>query len=127
MPGGRPQYEPSEKDFKTVEAMLAVGIPQADICVCLGIAEKTLRKHFGEHIAKAQIQANAKVATTMFQMATSGTQPAMTAMWMKCRMHWREPSSELRFVDQEGKDRDLSTAKQDLIAEIARVSAREGS
>jgi hypothetical protein len=72
------------------------------------------------------IMANAKVAQTMFSMASSGQHPGMTAMWLKCRMGWKEPrtSTDMRFVDEEGNDRDFSTAKRELAAELTRIAAR---
>ena len=73
----------------------------------IGISEPTLRKHFREILTTSMHQANAKVAATMFAMATSGQHPGMTAMWMKCRLGWKDPAVSHRLVDADGNDRSL--------------------
>jgi len=87
--------------------MSACGIPQEQICVALGIDRKTLAKHFRDPLDKAAIQANAKVASTLFQLATSGHDIAATIFWCKVRLHWTETNAT-RFVDEQGKDRALT-------------------
>jgi hypothetical protein len=114
----RPQYQPSDQDMRTVEVMTVGGFPQSEICTVLDIDEKTLRKHFRETLDKASIRADAKVTATMFQMATSGEHPGMTAFWMKVRRRWKEPANDHRFVDESGKDRPFLLSDADrLIAE----------
>ena len=104
--------------MRTVEVMTVGGFPQSEICTVLDIDEKTLRKHFRETLDKAAIRADAKVTATMFQMATSGEHPGMTAFWMKVRRRWKEPANDHRFVDESGKDRPFLLSDADrLIAE----------
>jgi hypothetical protein len=114
----RPSYQPTDQDTRTVQTMAACGFPHAEICTILDIDEKTLRKHFRDTLDKAMIQADAKVSQTMFQMATSGEHPGMTAFWMKVRRRWKEPANDHRFVDESGKDRPFLLSDADrLIAE----------
>lgn len=61
MPGGRPQFQPSDKQRGQVEAMTAYGIPQSEIARTVGISEPTLQKHFAEEIATGATKANAQV------------------------------------------------------------------
>lgn len=86
-------FEPTAKDRATVKAMAAYGIPQEDISKVIGISEPTLRKYFWQEIDTASAEANAKVAETLFRVATQGTgKEAITAaiFWLKCRAGWRE-------------------------------------
>lgn len=103
---GRPAYEATEKDRKTVEAMVACGMPHDDIGKVIGCSDVSLRKHFRNEINTGAARANAKVAATLFTMATSGECPAATFFWMKARLRWRE-TLDHRFVDKDGEDRKL--------------------
>jgi len=93
MPGGlgRPPFEPKPDQRRMVKAMTAYGIPQLDICSVVGISLPTLHKYFHQEIAVAAAEANAKVAQTLFNVATQGTgKEAVTAciFWLKCRAGW---------------------------------------
>ena len=47
-----------------VEAMAGCGIPETDIATVVGIAAKTLRKHFRTELDTGHIKANAKLPAT---------------------------------------------------------------
>ena len=103
-------YEPTEEQRRTVRAMSGFGIPQADIATLLELDPKTLRKHFRRELDRGSIEATAKVAQTLFQMATSGENTAAAIFWMKSRAGWREkhevvlstkPSEEMSDVELE--------------------------
>src|SRR3954462_618336 len=91
--GGRPSFEPSQSQRQMVEAMAGCGVPEADIAVVIGIAPKTLRKHFREELDTGHIKANAKGAGTLYRIATGSGREAVTAaiFWLKVRAGWREP------------------------------------
>jgi hypothetical protein len=95
---GRPPFKPTDMQRATVKAMAAYGVPQFDISKVVGVDEKTLRLHFGQELEIAGIEANAKVAQTLFKMATDPKHPkaAICAMfWLKCRAGWSEqPASD---------------------------------
>ena len=92
--GGRPAFEPTDAQRRQVKAMAAYGVPEFDIAKVIGIAEKTLRKHFWQELETGHIEANAKVAESLFQKAMGNGQGAVTAaiFWLKCRAGWREDS-----------------------------------
>jgi hypothetical protein len=72
--------------------MVATGIPQDQIARCIGISPNTLAKHYADEIETAMAHANAKVAGSLYQKATSGNHPqAVTAAiwWTKARMGWK--------------------------------------
>ncbi len=56
----------------------------------LDIDPKTLRKHFRPDIDRGALEANAKVAQSLFQMATQGGNVAAAIFWMKVRGGWSE-------------------------------------
>jgi hypothetical protein len=87
---GRPPYEPSEKDRRTVRTMSAYGIPQHRIAPVIGVDEKTLRRHFRAELDSAEVQANAAVAGALYRNATEHNNVQAQIFWMKTRAQWRE-------------------------------------
>ncbi|CAH0242809.1 hypothetical protein [Roseomonas sp. CECT 9278] len=84
------RYDPTPDQRRTVKTMAGFGIPQEDIATFLGIDAKTLRKHFREELDRGVTEANAKVAQSLFQMATQGKNVAAAIFWMRARAGWRE-------------------------------------
>jgi hypothetical protein len=84
------RFEPTPDQRRTVKTMAGFGIPQEDIAKFLGIDDKTLRKHFREELDRGVTEANAKVAQSLFHMATQGKNVAAAIFWMKARGGWRE-------------------------------------
>ena len=86
---------------------------------CSEIDAKTLRKHFRRELDRGSIEATAKVAQTLFRMATEGGNVAAAIFWMKARAGWREKhelvlstrpvqelsDEELAEIVQQGRDR----------------------
>lgn len=89
---GRPAYEPTEKDRAQVSLLAAMGIPDYDIAKVMQISGPTLRKYFGPELEVGHIQANAKVAQSLYKQATDTTKPSVAAaiFWLKCRAGWKE-------------------------------------
>ncbi len=86
---GRPPFQPSDEQRKTVTAMAGYGIPQEGISKVIGIDLKTLRKHFRGELDKGEIVATSKVAESLYKMATEGNVSA-AIFWMKARAGWSE-------------------------------------
>src|SRR4051812_9398406 len=89
----RPSFEPSQSQRQMVEPMAGCGVPESDIAVVIGIAPKTLRKHFRDELDTGHIKANAKVAGNLYRIANGSGREAGTAaiFWLKVRAGWREP------------------------------------
>lgn len=89
---GRPPYEPTEKDRAQVSLLAAMGIPDYDIAKVMQLSGPTLRKYFAHELEVGHIQANAKVAQSLFKQATDQTKPSVAAaiFWLKCRAGWKE-------------------------------------
>ena len=88
---GRKSHQSDERTRRQVKTLAGMGIPVVDIASVIGISSPTLRKHYPEELAVGQIEANAKVAQSLFRQAT-GDRPnvAATIFWLKCRGGWRE-------------------------------------
>ena len=98
------QHEPSKETRGAVQMMTAAGIPQAEICISLGISKPTLHKHYRDEIDSGAIKANAMVGQFLYETASGRallpgakykgatyadcTRAAM--FWAKTRMGWRE-------------------------------------
>ena len=86
----RPKFVPTPEQRHYVQSMAAFGISHERIALCIGLrSPKTLRRHFREELDLGATKADARVGQTMFQMATSGKNPAATMFWLRCR-GWHE-------------------------------------
>jgi hypothetical protein len=56
----------------------------------LDVDPKTLRKYFRQELDRGTVDADVKVAQSLFQMATQGKNVAAAFFWMKARAGWRE-------------------------------------
>src|SRR5450631_2864063 len=83
-------FDPTDEQRRTVKAMSGFGVPQPDIAIHVGVDPKTLRKHFREELDRGSIEATAKVAQSLFNMATQGNNVAAAIFWMKTRAGWQE-------------------------------------
>lgn len=88
----RRAHSPTPEQRKLVSALTSFGITQQDICTQIEIDLKTLRKHYKSELAKSITMANAKVAESLFKMATQKGNVAAAIFWAKTRMGWREVS-----------------------------------
>ena len=84
------RFEPSEEQRRLVRVMVGFGVRQDDIATHLKIDVKTLRRHFRRELDRGMVEANLKVAQSLFAMATSGNNVAAAIFWMKARAGWSE-------------------------------------
>lgn len=83
-------FQPTEEQRRLVRALAGFGVTHDDIAVQVGCEPKTLRKHFRDDLDRGSVEATAKVAQSLFQMATTGKNVAAAIFWMKARAGWRE-------------------------------------
>ena len=88
MPG--PRVVPTEETRRTVKAMAGVGVPHTQIATYLGIDAKSLRKHYRDELDRGMIEANIKVAQSLFALATVEKSVPAAIFWLKARAGWRE-------------------------------------
>jgi hypothetical protein len=87
-------YEPTDEQRRLVRALAGFGVPQDDIARHIDIDPTTLRRRFRDDLDRGMTEANAKVAQSLFQMATQGKNVAAAIFWMKARGRWREVHPE---------------------------------
>lgn len=103
-----PKFEPTDEQREMVTELASLGVRHEDITRFIKkecgtpISIDTLKRHFAHELEMGRIEANAKVAATLFKMATSGDQPAATFFWLKTRAQWRETPQQVAFTDPEG-------------------------
>lgn len=86
----RPRFTPTPDQRRLVKSLAAFGTPQEQIARRLGVrSQKTLRKYFRQELDNGSLEANAKVAQTLYEMATSGQHPTATVFWLRTRASWR--------------------------------------
>ena len=93
---GRPPHQPTEATRKQVKALAAYGVPQDEIGRVIGISKPTLERHYREELDRGEVEANAKVAESLFRKATGDGAQSVTAaiFWLKTRARWKEPPTD---------------------------------
>lgn len=93
-------FVPNESQREMVKTLHAVGMPHATIAKGIGIDQQTLAKHFRDELDHAAAEADAKVAGTMFRIATDLTHKDVqraAQFWLQARAKWRT-QSEINFA-----------------------------
>ena len=98
-------FDPTDEQRRTARAMAAFGVPQKGIARHFEIDGKTLRKHFRRELDTGMVEANVKVAQSLFTMATKGNNVAAAIFWMKARAGWREKNT-LEITGKDGAPAD---------------------
>ena len=132
-------FRPTDEQRRTVRALSGYGVPQEGIAIHIGIDAKTLRKHFREDLDRGSVEATAKVAQSLFHLATVDKNVAAAIFWMKARAGWREkqeiqfgnrPIEQLSDADLErliarlGEDTEIEGELADLDNDTPRQQAR---
>jgi 5,10-methylene-tetrahydrofolate dehydrogenase/methenyl tetrahydrofolate cyclohydrolase len=92
-------FTPTDEQRRTVRALSGYGVPQEGIAIHIGIDAKTLRKHFRQDLDRGSVEATAKVAQSLFHLATVDKNVAAAIFWMKARAGWRE-KQEIQFSNR---------------------------
>jgi hypothetical protein len=113
----RPEHTPTDETRDQVLRGVIAGVDQDRIAAILGIAPKTLRKHYRDELDHGKAKANMAVGGSLYQKAIGGDTTA-AIFWAKTQMGWRETQN----VNQTNVDIDLSTLDDD---ELDRIAAGE--
>ena len=91
-------HEPTLQSREYVRSMAAYGAKQIEIARLLKITEPTLHKYYRFELDTAMIEANAKMAESLFKqgIGSEGRPPnvAATIFWLKTQAGWKEPKSD---------------------------------
>ena len=85
-----PPFEPTEEQRRIVRAMAGFGLPQENIAVLIDVDTEMLRARFQHELDRGAAEGTARVAQTLFQMATVDKNVSAVIFWMKARAGWRE-------------------------------------
>ena len=96
----RPPFTPTDEQRRMVRALSGFGVPHDDIGRIVKCSPPTLRRRFRDELDLGSAEANAKVAQTLYQQATTPGNIAATIFWLKARAGWREK----QVVEVTGKD-----------------------
>lgn len=109
---GRPKFQPTGEQRKTVRAMVAYGVPLEQVASVIGIDRKTLSKHFPEEIANAAAEANAKVAQALYRQAVEQGNTTAQIFWLKTKAGWKETS----HYEHTSPDGSMTPSRIELVA-----------
>jgi hypothetical protein len=95
-----------------------MGATLSEISLVMSMSEPTLRKYFHLELATGGIEANAKVAQSLFRQATAQDKPNVTAaiFWLKARAGWQDGSRGT-------SEREEPPGKKAVAQEVAKVAA----
>ena len=85
-----PTFTPTDDQRRMVRSLSGFGVPHDDIGRIVKCSPPTLRKRFRDELDLGIAEANAKVAQTLYQQATTPGNIAATIFWLKARAGWRE-------------------------------------
>jgi hypothetical protein len=116
---GMTHHEPTPELRKKVGGYAAVGIPQSDIALVLGISIDTLAKHYRQELDTSAIIANGQVGGKLFGKAMAGD-TASIIFWCKTKMGWKETGVvQTQALDKNGDPADPPQALTiDLVREM---------
>lgn len=114
--GGRPKFEPTEKDRRTVEMMASFKIPHEQIAAVMNIAPMTLRKHFEQELSTGATKMLARVAQSLFQVATM---PEHTSQKVSACKAILAGCGGWRFNSSEQIDKDEPVGKKERLDRAA--------
>jgi len=113
------KFMATDEQRRTVREMAGCGVPQKDISRAVGISEPTLRRAFRDELDRAAVEANNKVAQSLFQMATEGRNVTAAIFWLKTRAGWKEPvhhehsgEIDVRQMSDEELERELESLQE---------------
>lgn len=84
------RFEPTAEQRRLVKTLSGFGVRHDDIARQVGIDPKTLRLRLRDELDRGSVEATAKVAQSLYQMATTGKNVAAAIFWMKARAGWRD-------------------------------------
>ncbi|MBF0361980.1 MAG: helix-turn-helix domain-containing protein [Oligoflexia bacterium] len=97
----------SKSDLERIEDLASKGLSISEIAASLEMSKTTLERRLSDdgtivRLERGRAKSLEQVASTAYQMATSGNYPAMTMFWLKCQGKWREqddnPSESEKFL-----------------------------
>ncbi|CAB5220275.1 hypothetical protein UFOVP233_35 [uncultured Caudovirales phage] len=95
--GGRPPHAPTPQTRSLVCALKGTGFTDAAVANAMEMSLNTLKAHYAMELAQGRERAHAKIAATLFQIATDKNHPrcVTSAIFLaKAQMGWRDVPME---------------------------------
>ncbi|HEX4748147.1 MAG TPA: hypothetical protein VH302_01270 [Bryobacteraceae bacterium] len=86
----RTPFTPSGKQKEEVLAHAKTGATEEDIAALLDLPVNKLKRHFKAELRKGAAQGRLDVLNNLHELATSKSNMAATALWVKARCGWRD-------------------------------------
>ena len=112
--GGRPEHRPTLKDRRVVTLLAGLGVSQVRIADTLGLAPKTLRKHYAAELQRGSALVEAQLVNNMFRMAQGSDAKALrtSIFLLQMRFRWslyapprpREPIGKKEALQQAAEE-----------------------
>lgn len=109
-------HEPTDETRRTVQLMVAAGIPRVDVAKCMGVCENTLAKYYSHEIDVAMATINTRVAGALLKSALGGNVTSMI-FWLKSRARWREVNHHEVSFEAAPSRKDVVSKLMDLLVE----------
>ena len=82
-------HEVTDKTKSDVERMAGLGVPVRMIAAYIGVADKTLSKHYEIEILRGRAKAGVAVAQALYDKCMAGDTTALI-FWCKTQLGWTE-------------------------------------
>lgn len=85
------RYKPTDEDRRQVKALVGFGLTIPQIAIVMDKGEATIKRHFKTELRSGKLVANAKVAQSLFKVATEGKgspQVSAAIFWLKTQGRW---------------------------------------
>lgn len=90
MTAGRPAFQPTDKDRRTVEVLAGFGLPQDKIAIVLGIGKMTLWRYFRTELDRGSATVEATLVGNLLTIAKGKDAVALKAIIfaLQARFGW---------------------------------------
>lgn len=112
--GKKPNHIPTQAIRDKITALKAFGNSDEAIAEYFGISHDTLRGHYEKELKTAVIDANEKVANSLFKKATKSKDVQAQIFWLKTRARWRTVDTESLLESNESLKKELQELKAKL-------------
>ena len=108
-------HEPTETNRSDVERLAGLGLPLRMIAAFIGIADKTLSKHYEVEILRGKAHAGAKVAQSLFDKCMAGDTTALI-FYAKTQLGWKETQVQETKTVSDLSDEELDAKINEYLA-----------
>jgi len=101
----RKRFAVTEEMRAQVQAMTGFGLTRDQIAAVLGKSEATIKRHFKKELATGKLKAMAKVAESLYMIATKGKgspQVSAAIFWLRTQGRWTSVENVNVNMPQEG-------------------------